>query len=227
MQILDPSTQLQKSQIDSFFTELGKKFPTNKGEKTFSTGLIVSTTDKWSKHAETSLENQQIPITRISVSDLENSPIDWAKFSLNKPQDIQLKPKKSLRPHQQTASNHVIEGFKTANRGKLIMACGTGKTFTALKIAEKLVNENGLILFLVPSISLLSQTLREWTTEAETPLHCLAVCSDKKVGKSSDSEDISVHDLAFPTTNAHDLSKQIHAACNKRTVIFPPTNLFK
>ena len=217
----DPASQLQKSQIDSFFTELGKKFPTLEGEKTFTNGLIVSTTDKWSKHAETALENQQIPITRISVSDLENSPIDWARFSLNKPQDIKLKPKKTLRPHQQTASDNVIAGFQTANRGKLIMACGTGKTFTALKIAEQLVSESGLILFLVPSISLLSQTLREWTTEASTPLHCLAVCSDKKVGKSSDSEDISVHDLAFPaTTNYHDLSKQINAACNKRTVIF-------
>jgi predicted helicase len=102
------------------------------------------------------------------------------------------------------------------------MACGTGKTFTALKITEHLTPEKGFVLFLVPSISLLSQTLREWTAEASTGLHSLAVCSDKKVGKkAADDEDINIHDLAFPaTTNAHDLSKHIAAAKDKRTVIF-------
>lgn len=79
------------------------------------------------------------------------------------------------------------------------MACGTGKTFTALKIAEHLTPESGLVLFLVPSISLLSQTLREWTAESSSGLHSLAVCSDKKVGKkAADEEDINIHDLAFP-----------------------------
>ena len=217
----DPASTLIQKDIASFFTQLGKKFSTNEGEKTFSSGLFVSTTDKWTDIAEEDLTNQQIPVIRLGVADLENSPIDWSRFSLNRPQDITLKAKKALRPHQQAAFEKVEEGFKTAERGKLIMACGTGKTFTALKIAEHLVNESGLILFLVPSISLLSQTLREWTAEANTALHCLAVCSDKKVGKNSNSEDISVHDLAFPaTTNAHDLSKQISAAKDKRTVIF-------
>ncbi|MDP3331461.1 MAG: type ISP restriction/modification enzyme [Methylococcaceae bacterium] len=217
----DPASQLQKSDIDSFFTESGKVFSTNEGTKSFTSRIIVSTTDKWSKHAEAALEDQQIPVIRLGVADLANSPIDWSRFSIKNPQDITLKEKKSLRPHQQAAFEKVEAGFKTADRGKLIMACGTGKTFTALKIAEHLVNESGLILFLVPSISLLSQTLREWTAEANTALHCLAVCSDKKVGKNPNSEDISVHDLAFPaTTNAHDLSKQISAAKNKRTVIF-------
>lgn len=211
----DPAHTLQKGDIDSFFTASGKA--------PFTSRIIVSTTDKWSNHAEEALRNQQIPVTRLRVQDLEDSPIDWGQFSLKRPQDIKLKEKKKLRPHQKTALNKVAEGFKASDRGKLIMACGTGKTFTALKIAEELAPENGIVLFLVPSISLLSQTLREWTAESKAPLHCLAVCSDTKVGKKSESEDISTHDLAIPaTTDARKLAQQIKAFESRKrlTVIF-------
>jgi predicted helicase len=218
-----PDHQLQKADIDSFFTASGKTFPTNDGAKTFTSRIIVSTTDKWSKHAEQALENQQIPVTRLTLTDLQNSAIDWNKFNLEHPQQIQLKPKKTPRPHQNIALKKVETGFKTANRGKLIMACGTGKTYTALKIAEKLTPEHGIVLFLVPSIALLSQTLREWTTEADKTLQSFAVCSDTKVGKKSDNEDISIHDLAFPaTTDTHKLVNQVLAFHGKKqlTVIF-------
>jgi predicted helicase len=217
----DPNRTLDKGDIDSFFTTSGRKFMTKEGEKSFTTRLFVSTTDKWTKNAADALNNQLIPVTHLRAQNLENSKIDWSKFSVNYPQDIVLKPKNPIRPHQQTAVEKVAVSFETADRGKLIMACGTGKTFTSLKIAEKITPENSCILFLVPSISLLEQTLREWTAEANTPLHCLAVCSDDKVGKKADNEDISIHDLAFPaTTNAHDLSKHISAAQDKRMVIF-------
>lgn len=212
----DPTTTLQKADIDSFFTASGKE--------PFTTRLIVSTTDKWSKHAEDALRHQNTPVQRLRVQDLEDSPIDWSQFTLSKPQNIKLKEKKKLRDHQKTALDKVMEGFNDADRGKLIMACGTGKTFTSLKIAEQFTSsENVNILFLVPSISLLSQSLREWTAEAETSLHSFAVCSDKKVGKKADNEDISTHDLAFPaTTDARKLALQMHAFKGKRqlTVIF-------
>jgi predicted helicase len=116
-----------------------------------------------------------------------------------------------------------MAGFSAADRGKLIMACGTGKTFTALKIAEQFSDTHANILFLVPSISLISQSLREWTAEAEKTLHTFVVCSDTKVGKKSDNEDISPHDLAFPaTTDAKRLAHQVVAFNEKRqlTVIF-------
>ncbi len=79
----DPAHSLQKSDIDSFFTISGKSFPTLEDEKTFTSCLIVSTTDKWSKHAETALENQQIPVNRLRLQDLAESPVDWSQFSLN------------------------------------------------------------------------------------------------------------------------------------------------
>lgn len=211
----DPAHSLQKSDIDSFFTTSGKK--------PFTSRMIVSTTDKWSNHAEESLKNQQIPVYRLRVQDLAESPVDWSQFSLKRPDKIKLKKKNDLRPHQRTALEKVMAGFQESDRGKLVMACGTGKTYTSLKIAEHAASKNGVVLFLVPSISLLSQALREWTAEAETPFHSFAVCSDIKVGKKSESEDISTHDLAFPaTTNAKKLSQQFRAfkKGNQPTVIF-------
>ncbi|SAK40860.1 helicase domain-containing protein [Caballeronia fortuita] len=211
----DPSHTLHKPDIDSFFTASGKA--------PFTSRLIVSTTDKWGKHAEEALENQHVPVSRLRVQDLADSPIDWSAFSMKKPTAIKLKAKKKLREHQKKALKKTEEGFQESDRGKLIMACGTGKTFTALKITEKLVPKGGTALFLVPSISLLSQTLREWTAETEVGMQSFAVCSDSKVGKKSENEDISTHDLAFPaTTDVQKLAKQVQAFAGKRdlTVIF-------
>jgi predicted helicase len=75
------------------------------------------------------------------------------------------------------------------------MACGTGKTFTSLKIAEELAGAGKRVLFLVPSLALLSQTLTEWTQESATPLHSFAVCSDSDVGKKRAKDDDAVQTL--------------------------------
>jgi predicted helicase len=210
-----PGHTLQKSDIDSFFTASGKSG--------FSSRLIVSTTDKWSKHAEDALRGQQIPVTRLRVQDLDESSVDWSQFSLSAPEVMKRKDKKDLRPHQNLALNAVREGFLSHARGKLIMACGTGKTLTSLRITEDLVPTGGSVLVLVPSISLLSQTLKEWTAEAKVPLRPYAVCSDTKAGSRSDNEDISPYDLVFPaTTDATRLYSQITGAGpkGKITVIF-------
>ncbi len=193
-----PDHHLQKQDIDSFFTASGKA--------PFTSRLIVSTTDKWGKNAEDALQQQQIPVTRIGLAEIEQSPVCWDVLWPTTPDaEINLKvaAKHSLHPHQTAAVDDVFRGFESHDRGKLIMACGTGKTFTSLKLVERLAVERGAhtsVLFLVPSISLLSQALREWTSQCETPLHCFAVCSDTKVGKRSVSEDIQLHDLAFPAT---------------------------
>ncbi|WP_371782131.1 DEAD/DEAH box helicase [Streptosporangium subroseum] len=210
-----PSHTLQKSDIDSFFTASGKS--------DFSSRLIVSTTDKWSTHAEDALKGQQIPVTRLRVQDLDESSVDWSQFSLDAPEVMRRKDKKDLRPHQNLALTTVREGFLSHARGKLIMACGTGKTLTSLRIAEDLVPTGGSVLVLVPSISLLSQTLKEWTAEAKVPLRPFAVCSDTKVGNRSDNEDISPYDLIFPaTTDTAKLYTQITGGGpkGKITVIF-------
>ena len=191
---------LQKKDIDSFFTASGKTH--------FSNRIIVSTTDKWSKNAEDALEGQHIPVSKITLSDLENSVIDWTQYHIGEP--LKRKSRKSLRPHQQSALNAVSNGFaRGETRGKLIMACGTGKTFTSLRIAEHLAGKGKRVLFLVPSLSLLSQTLREWTQDADLPLRNFAVCSDSEVGKYKKDDDrtiVRTSDLNYPaTTNAKSL----------------------
>jgi predicted helicase len=201
----DPHYNLQKSDIDSFFTASGKNG--------FTSRIIVSTTDKWSKHAEDALNNQQIVTTRIGVDDLANSEIDWPKYSLIDPDSIVTVEPKKLREHQIEALGDVVAGFDDSDRGKMIMACGTGKTFTSLRIAEKLVQPGGSVLFLVPSIALMSQTLKEWTAQSEHPIRAFAICSDTKVGKNH--EDYSVSDLAFPaTTKSAALVAEVNKGAN-------------
>jgi predicted helicase len=210
-----PAHTLQKSDIDSFFTASGKE--------SFTGRMIVSTTDKWSRHAEEALVGQHVPVTRLRVQDLDESSIDWSQFSLRVPEAMQRRDKKALRTHQRIALDKVRDGFNNHARGKLIMACGTGKTLTSLRIAEDRVPLGGYVLFLVPSISLLSQTLKEWTAEADVPLRPFAVCSDTKVGKRTDSEDIAPYDLVFPaTTDAAKLSARVKSgdATEKITVVF-------
>ncbi|WP_139006429.1 DEAD/DEAH box helicase [Arthrobacter crystallopoietes] len=187
----DPQRTLEKKQIDSFFTAAGKL--------AFSYGMVVSTTDHWSKHAEDALEGQAKPVTRLRLQDLADSTIDWSQFSLDAPEEMVQSPRKEPRKYQREAIDDVKAGFETHDRGKLVMACGTGKTYTSLKIVEEMVPVGGSVLFLVPSIALLQQTLNEWTAQATVPLRPLAVCSDTKVGRR-EHEDVSVHDLAFPAT---------------------------
>lgn len=191
----EPEHTLARGDIDSFLAR--------SGQKPFRHRLIVSTTDRWGKHAEAACENQQIPVQRIGLADIAESPIDWAFVGPDITLDVDLKPapKHEPRPHQQEAIDKVFAGFAEHDRGKLIMACGTGKTFTALKAAERTAAENGgaaKVLFLVPSISLLSQTLREWTAQCQLDLRSFAVCSDTKVSRAV--EDINPHDVPLPAT---------------------------
>jgi predicted helicase len=190
-----PDYKLRKEDIDSFFTASGRK--------PFAHRVIVSTTDHWSEHAENALVDQQPPVSKITLHDLEASQIDWARYQPKAA--ITLKERKTLRPHQESALTAVQAGLRDADRGKLIMACGTGKTFTSLKVAETLAGKGKRVLFLVPSLSLLQQTLTEWTQESETPLHSFAVCSDSDVGKKrgrkdDDAVQTFAHELRYPAT---------------------------
>jgi predicted helicase len=200
-----PNHYLQKGDIDSFFTASGKH--------PFTSRIIVTTTSKWSKHAVDALVGQQIPTTRIGINELEQSGIDWSLYRFDDPSSLAEAEPKKLRSHQIEALNAVIDGFDEADRGRLIMACGTGKTFTSLRIAERVVPPGGSVLFLVPSIALLSQSLREWIAQADRPMRAFAICSDTKVGKSS--EDLRVTDLAYPaTTDAPSLVAAVSKAAN-------------
>lgn len=212
-----PDHAISKKDIDSFFTASGKSY--------FSHRIIVATTDKWTGNAQDSLENQTPPVSRIDLHNLENSVIDWSQYHEDtKPV---LKAQKQLREHQKSALTCVVKGLATADRGKLIMACGTGKTFTSLKIAEEMAGKGKRVLFLVPSLSLLGQTLTEWTQESAVPLKSFAVCSDSDVGKRQGKDDdrviAGISDLQYPaTTNVASLQKHMadHHSDDAMTVVF-------
>ena len=200
----DSETTLYKRHIDSFFTASGKK--------PFTQRLLILTTDNVSHHVDDAMQEQNTPTQKITLSDLENSKINWADTFKKK--EVILQEPKSLRDYQRNAIQNVSYGLESADRGKLIMACGTGKTFTALRLAEEVAGKGGRVLFLVPSLSLLSQTLTEWTQESTLPMHSFAVCSDSEVGKKRDKDDdyqMLVHELRYPaTTNPKALANEFN-----------------
>jgi predicted helicase len=194
-------TTIQKSHIDSFLNEVGKSY--------YVEGIIVTSTDKWSSNANDALLNRDKKIARIGLSQLRDSEIDWSKFSVDNPKIVKLKSPKQPRPHQIPAIEAVVNGFEAVDRGKLIMAPGTGKTYTSMVIAEKMAEKKDgtfRVLYLVPSIQLLSQSLRGWTADSKyrEDMDTFAVCSDRKVTKKikgeNEIEDISAADLGYPAT---------------------------
>lgn len=214
----DSRQVIQSKDISGFLAASGKD--------PFKLRVFVDTTEvDWGSNAEEMVREQTIPVVRVSLEDLRESAVDWSTFQ-PKSGDVSLKAKKELRPHQQDALKCVDEGFQSSDRGKLLMACGTGKTFTALKIAEHLAGKGKLVLFMVPSLALIAQTVREWTADTKTPLRSFAVCSDSQVGKRRKSADdvaeLEVHELAFPaTTNAEQIAGRAgRADPEKMTVVF-------
>ncbi|WP_254892682.1 type ISP restriction/modification enzyme [Acidithiobacillus thiooxidans] len=181
--------------------------------------LFVDTQNDLGRQAEEALNDIE-NLSVLYLRDMEAAPIDWEKFSWGAPEALTRTPGKSLREHQREALQATLKGFETRDRGKLIMACGTGKTFTSLNIMERIVPDDGLTLFLAPSITLVSQTLREWADQAQKPFDAFVVCSDSKVGQ--EDEDMRTAELAYPaTTNADRLANAIQKTKNnRRKVIF-------
>lgn len=181
---------VSKADVDTFLSTSSKSFYVDGIKTSYSYRLIISTTDKYSKNAEEVLKDQNPPVGRIGMVDLIESEINWEQFAINS--EIQLKEKYKPRPHQRKAIDDVLEGFKKYNRGKLIMACGTGKTFTSLRIVEELLNGKGTVLYLVPSIALINQTMSEWTAQCNYTYDAIVVCSDNKASKGDNSIDLGI-----------------------------------
>lgn len=206
---------IPKAELDKFLSACGMKW--------FSRGLIIETTGMDFTANATALFDD-LNVTTLGLDRLEDSPLDWAAWFQR--DEVKVAAPKQLRPHQEQALAAVQDGLAEADRGKLIMACGTGKTFTGLKIAEAMVGAGGVALVLVPSLALMSQTIREWTIDSATSLRSFAVCSDAQVGKrrrnADDVMEVELHDLDYPaTTNAVKLASRAgHPAPDRMTVVF-------
>ena len=207
----EPTSKLYQAHLDSFLA---------RDDARFDELMVVSTSVDWSQNLLRKLSNRKTPVQRLDLFGLEATTIDWDAY-LEAPQaPLRTRDIKQLRPHQQLALDDVLAGFEEHDRGKLIMACGTGKTLTALRIAERVAGLGGRVLFAAPSISLVAQALREWAQDAALPIRAFAVCSDVKV--TGDSAGARTYDLPIPATTdsgalAHHAAR---AAPDRLTVVF-------
>ncbi|KAA0265073.1 MAG: DEAD/DEAH box helicase, partial [Chloroflexi bacterium] len=217
---------IDKPAVDSFLSTSSREFRNEQMQTVrFAHRLWISTTLHWGSNAEEAIHNQNPQVSRLSLVDLIEAPVDWDKLEQDIHGEKARTPKKSLFPHQKEALEKAHDYFKNNNRGKLIMACGTGKTFNSLRIAEHETKGRGTILFLVPSIALLGQALREWSADAEEPINAICICSDPKVSKkNNDADAFSVVDLALPaSTDPKKILEQFEGAKRKKagmTVVF-------
>lgn len=217
-------TFINKPDVDTFLATSGKRFETEFGMTGFAQRLWISTTNKWNSTAEQTIRNQNPPVTRLNLIDLENDDVNWSSLEQGLFGVASRSKPFAIREHQQEAIDQAHAYFKideatgqpAHTRGKLIMACGTGKTFTSLRIAENETGGRGLVLFLVPSIALLGQTLRSWLQQAQEPMTAVCICSDPQVSKQTEKKDndtTSVVDLALPaSTDVPSIVKQLQHA---------------
>lgn len=200
---------IDKPAVDSFLATSSRTFTNEVTFQTicFSNRVWISTTNHWGSNAEEAIRNQEPPVTRVGMADLNSSPVDWQKLLDGLTGNSALVEGKKPRKHQLDAISKAYTHYITEgnDRGKLIMTCGTGKTYTSLLIAEQLLNGNGLVLFMVPSIALLGQSLNAWSADAGKPIKAVCICSDSKASRKIqknkyDDADDSVVDLAVPAS---------------------------
>ena len=192
----DPHRPVPKKAIDSFMSA--------SEPDQFSTRLIVNTGGSIQKNALKTLEASPKPCRVLDRAELDGWDVDWLKY-VEDPEGLQFQVKELYTPHpyQKDAVKKVVDGFEERDRGQLILPCGTGKTAVTLWIAEKQVGLGGRVLYLVPSIALMAQTMREWSEQKSLPLRYLGICSDTRAGRND--EDASLLELDYPVTT--DLEK--------------------
>lgn len=205
-----PGGHITKHDVDKFLSESNRPLIQHR--------LLIATTDFIGGNAKQVCEAQEKPVVRFLLSDFERAALDYPASFAELPQ-AKRKPRPEPRDHQVEARTAVVLGLQTADRGQLIMACGTGKTYVTLWIKEALGAQRTLVL--VPSLGLLSQFRHEWIIATATPFdEVLCVCSDQTVTKGNDEAIHSVADLPFSgvTSDAGEVKRFLGGAGNR--VIF-------
>lgn len=209
--------KIDKEAVDTFLATSSRSFKDDDGNlHYFSFRLWIDTTDGgFTSHAAESFSGQAIPASVLHLAELAEMPVDWEELDKGISGTKAITKHKHLLDHQKDALDEALKYYQEHDRGKLIMACGTGKTFTSLRIAEALTNK-GKVLFLVPSIALLGQTLREWSFDAQQPIRPMCICSDSEVSsthtKDDDTNITTVEELAFPaSTSVEQIKQQLYA----------------
>ena len=184
-----PDREITKAEIDSFFSE--------SSDKHIHGRLLIATTDRIGRNARQVIERQEKQVVLFLLDNFRKSEVEFPASLQTLLKGKRKDPWKPL-PHQKRAIRDVVSGLSESARGQLIMACGTGKTLTSLWVKENLECEVTLVL--VPSLSLLSQTLREWTANTSIPFKWLCVCSDATVANQDDEWVTHTSDIGVPVT---------------------------
>jgi superfamily II DNA or RNA helicase len=193
-----PNYEITKADVDKFLSESNRKQIHHR--------LLIATTDGLGANAKEVLEAQEKPVVRYLLSHFEDAKVEYPN-SIKELSAGRRKPPPDPRPHQIEAVENIISGFQAADRGQVVMACGTGKTFVCLRVKERLKAKKTLVL--LPSLGLLSQTLNEWTYAGRETFDALCVCSDQTVHKRDEDESVNlVSSLPFPVTN--DVGEIVH-----------------
>ena len=193
---------IPKSHIDSFLSDSNRA--------SIDYRLLIATTDGIGKNAQVTLRGQEKKVQSFTLKDFLE-PFDWPESLDDLENYVPREPHKP-RPHQAAAIKDVTS--KIQSRGQLIMACGTGKTLTGQRIAEKLESKTTLVL--LPSLLLLSKTVSDWVSERETDFIFLPVCSDKSVTKKTDEIALADSDLSFrSTTDVSEIAQFLSRSENK------------
>ena len=185
------NTRVTKRHIESFISASDNKW--------FARRMLVHTGGELGPNVLRTIKPMGSNFQVIGYGQLASRPIDWPDLKQQDPELLEYRHEPFiLRQHQQEAFDEVVKGFRESDRGKLIMACGTGKTFAALRIAEEIAGIGGRVLYLVPSIGLFSQAMREWAEQQGVPHRYIGICSDTSAGKKA--EDVPIQELEIPVT---------------------------
>ena len=186
-----PGTRISKQALDSFISASARE--------PFTRRIVVDTGREWGPNALKTVEGLTPACQVLRFNDLAERPIDWPNLHRQGPEALRWRGEPfSPRPHQQAAVEDVVRGFDARDRGKLVMACGTGKTFTALCVAEIVAGPGGRVLYLVPSISLFQQAMRAWAEQRTMTHRYVGICSDTRAGRND--EDAALGELEIPVT---------------------------
>ncbi len=187
----DPHRPVPKGGIDSF---MSKSEPAH-----FTSRLIVNTGGPIQKNALKTLQASPKPCRVLDRAELDSWDVDWWQY-VNDPESLHFQAREPYTPHpyQKDAVEQVLAGFDDHDRGQLVLPCGTGKTAVTLWISENQVGVGGRVLYLVPSIALMAQTMREWSEQKSLPLRYVGICSDTRAGRND--EDASLLELDYPVT---------------------------
>ncbi len=186
------TAKVSTADVNKFLADYGP------GSQGWKSRIFVATSD-YTGPAQQKLE--QAPGTEIlTPAKLDAWPLDWREL-VRSPEQARYQPVRyKPRPDQSEAVNAVVDGLADGGRGRLVMPCGTGKSVVALWAAESLAGMGGRVLYLVPSIALMDQVMREWAAQRSVRHRYLGVCSDAMVGRKSGDEGASLSELAMPVT---------------------------